>query len=89
MEPAIRSQEEILVDHSAYRDQGPVRGDIITFFRPLPDSTESVLLAKRVVGVPGEEFQLIDKDLSARRTTAFRQTIATLKIGMDVRRTTV
>ena len=51
MEPTIRSDDHVLVNRRAYRQQLPQRGDIILFRGP---GENAVLLAKRILGVPGD-----------------------------------
>jgi signal peptidase I len=58
MEPALKLGECFLTKLAPYRAGCPARGDIVVF--PYPDD-ESKMFVKRVVGLPGERFEIIDK----------------------------
>jgi signal peptidase I len=57
MEPNFYSGERILVDRSAKREASFKRGDVIVFYPPNDDSKHYI---KRIVGIPGDVFKIID-----------------------------
>jgi len=55
MEPTLAKGDFVLTNNSAYRTDGPRRGDIIVFKYPLDERREFV---KRVVGLPGDRLEI-------------------------------
>ena len=51
MTPSLRPGDQVLVDTSAYGDDGPARGDVVVFSNPHAEWRHDV---KRVIGLPGE-----------------------------------
>jgi signal peptidase I len=58
MEPGLTVGKVYFVDEGAYKNQGPARGDIVSFRYP---RDESVLYAKRVIGLPGDKIEMRKK----------------------------
>jgi len=61
MEPGLRSGDLVLVDRQAYRTTEPRRGDIVVARKG------NELIVKRVVGLPGEEVELLQGKLQINR----------------------
>lgn len=58
MEPALYNGQEVLVNRFIYKITSPKRGDVIAF---LPNGNQnSHYYLKRIVGLPGENIQIID-----------------------------
>jgi len=55
MEPTLAKGDLVLTNSSAYRTDGPRRGDIIVFKYPIDERREFV---KRVVGLPGDRLEI-------------------------------
>ncbi len=55
MEPTYKEGQKLWVNRLAYRFGQPLRGDIVA----VKTTGESVLLLKRIVGLPGERFSII------------------------------
>ncbi len=60
MEPTILEGDRLVVDKRSYRFREPGRGDLVVFVAP---ESESALVLKRVVGLPGERLEIRDKEL--------------------------
>jgi signal peptidase I len=56
MAPVLEKDDRVFVNLSKYKNQSPVRGDIIVFIYP-PNRAQT--FAKRVVGLPGDKVQII------------------------------
>jgi signal peptidase I len=56
MEPTARFNEQGLADMRAYDHTPPEHGDVVIFLSPRDNSTHFL---KRVIGIPGDEVQLI------------------------------
>ena len=56
MNPSKKNLELALVDKVAFNETNPKEGDIIVFYIVETDE----FLIKRVIGVPGDEIQIID-----------------------------
>lgn len=55
MEPTYKEGQKLWVNRLAYRFGEPLRGDVVA----VKTTGESVLLLKRVIGLPGERFNII------------------------------
>lgn len=55
MAPTVVVGDHLLADMTAYRKEGPKRGDVAIFLLPRDNST---IFIKRVIGLPGERIQL-------------------------------
>ena len=51
--------ETLLVDKTLYKFNNPERGDVIVFY----DFVDNEFLVKRIIGLPGEEIEIIDGDI--------------------------
>ena len=60
MEPTFHGGEYLIVDQLSYRLGDPERGDVIILRYP---KDESVYFIKRVIGLPGDRVELVDKQL--------------------------
>ena len=62
MEPNFYEKDYLIVDEISYRFHTPARGDVIVFHcnTPLCKASYRDYLIKRVVGLPGEQVELID-----------------------------
>jgi signal peptidase I len=58
MEPTLRHGQFVLVNKLAYRLTAPQRGDVIVFHYPVDPQQEYI---KRVIGLPGDKVDIIDK----------------------------
>ena len=56
MLPTLQDGEYVLVNRLAYRADLPERGDIIVFLSPVDDQD----LIKRVIGLPGDQINVMD-----------------------------
>ena len=56
MDPSKKNLELALIDKVAFNQINPKEGDIIVFYIAETDE----FLIKRVIGVPGDEIQIID-----------------------------
>ena len=66
MEPSLRSGDRVLVKNMQYFTKNPERGDIVAFdsgFRGGLLNKEKVRFVKRVVGLPGDEVQILNGDV--------------------------
>lgn len=66
MEPALRSGDRVLVNNMEYFTKDPERGDIVAYdsgFRGGLWNKEKVRFVKRVVGLPGDEVQILNGDV--------------------------
>ncbi|KPJ94193.1 MAG: hypothetical protein AMJ53_05785 [Gammaproteobacteria bacterium SG8_11] len=57
MVPTLQDGEYVLVNRLAYRNDLPVRGDIIVFSSPQSPDLD---LIKRVIGLPGDNVKIFD-----------------------------
>ncbi len=60
MEPTFHNGEYILTDKVSYRMHPPKRGDVIVFHSP---QDERVDFIKRIIGVPGDEVMVKNKQV--------------------------
>jgi signal peptidase I len=60
MQPTLLVGDYIMVDKSAYRGAVPQRGDIVVFLYP-PDERRTFIM--RIIGTPGEVFQVKDRQV--------------------------
>lgn len=83
MAPTIMKGAIIMGDSSAYRDQKPQRNDVVVMYPPIPTNDPFV---KRIVGVPGDSFELLNGNLTVNGRTV-REPYLTEKTayGMAVR----
>jgi signal peptidase I len=65
MDPALKLGDCFMTKLTPYGAGCPTRGDIVIF--PFPED-ESKLFVKRVVGLPGESFEIIDKRIFVNGT---------------------
>jgi signal peptidase I len=61
MRPTLRHGNLVVVDKRAYRQRDPQRGDLVVAW------CHDELIVKRVVGLPGEELEVIDGILYVNR----------------------
>lgn len=62
MEPNFHDKDYLFVSKQAYRFKAPQRGDVVIFDSSLTDTEgKEKLLIKRVIGLPGEEIDIIDE----------------------------
>ena len=62
MEPNFHDKDYLFVSKQAYRFNEPQRGDVVVFDSSLTDADgNDKLLIKRVIGLPGEELDIIDE----------------------------
>lgn len=62
MEPNFHDKDYLFVSKQAYRFGEPQRGDVVVFDSSLTDEDgNDKLLIKRVIGLPGEELDIIDE----------------------------
>lgn len=62
MEPNFHDKDYLFVSKQAYRSGEPERGDVVVFQSALLDENgRDKLLIKRVIGLPGEEIDIIDE----------------------------
>lgn len=61
MEPALHSQEQLILEKVSYNFVKPERFDIVVLHPPGYD--KSTLYIKRVIGLPGETVQIIDGEI--------------------------
>lgn len=57
MEPALQSNEKILVNKLIYRLQQPKVGEVVVFSFPLDEKKDFI---KRIVGTPGDSLEIKD-----------------------------
>ncbi|MBB5353880.1 signal peptidase I [Haloferula luteola] len=57
MSPTFKEGEMILVRKDAFRDRDPIRNELVAFLNP---ADRKNTLVKRVVGLPGETFEMRD-----------------------------
>ncbi len=63
MEPTLHGGDHVIVNNVQYLTKAPERGDIVAFdsgFRAGLLNKEQVLFVKRVVGMPGDELQIVN-----------------------------
>jgi len=60
MLPTIQLQDRVLVNKTAYWFKEPQRGDIVVFKPPISSDEDYI---KRVLGIAGDEIQVIDMQL--------------------------
>ena len=60
MEPTYTEGQKLWVNRLAYRFGQPLRGDIVA----VKTTGESVLLLKRIIGLPGERFSILGGKVS-------------------------
>lgn len=60
MEPTLDIQDRIVVNKVVYHFRQPERQEIVVFRQVAPEGTEKRDLIKRVMGLPGETFQIKD-----------------------------
>jgi len=60
MEPTLDIQDRIVVNKVIYHFRQPERQEIVVFRQIAPEGTEKRDLIKRVMGLPGETFQIKD-----------------------------
>jgi signal peptidase I len=58
--PTLLIGDHVMVDKTVYRDSEPQRGDIVIFFYP---EDETKTFVKRVIGLPNETIEVIDKSV--------------------------
>lgn len=66
MEPTLHVGDHVMVNNMQYLTKDPARGDIVAFdsgFRAGLMNREQVLFVKRVVGMPGDELQIVNGSL--------------------------
>jgi signal peptidase I len=56
MEPSLHDNERLIIEKITYRFRDPVRGDIVVL---KPPRQGTVPLIKRVVGLPGEQVEIM------------------------------
>ncbi len=62
MEPNFHDKDYLFVSKQAYRFGEPQRGDVVVFDSSLTDEDgNEKLLIKRIIGLPGEELDIIDE----------------------------
>lgn len=62
MEPNFHDKDYLFVSKQAYRFKEPQRGDVVVFDSSLTDEDgNDKLLIKRIIGMPGEELDIIDE----------------------------
>lgn len=62
MEPNFHDKDYLFVSKQAYRFNEPQRGDVVIFDSSLTDTDgKEKLLIKRVIGLPGEEIDIIEE----------------------------
>lgn len=62
MEPNFHAKDYLFVSKQAYRFNEPQRGDVVIFDSSLTDTDgKEKLLIKRVIGLPGEEIDIIEE----------------------------
>ena len=62
MEPNFHDKDYLFVSKQAYRFNEPQRGDVVVFDSSLTDEDgNDKLLIKRIIGLPGEELDIIDE----------------------------
>lgn len=57
MVPTFQDHEQILAEKLSYRFNSPMRGDVVILRLP---ENKNVYAIKRIVGMPGEEVELVD-----------------------------
>jgi len=61
MEPNLHQGQYLLVNKVEYKLHPPARGDIIVFHPP--DDPNGIPLIKRVIGLPGEKVEILDRQV--------------------------
>lgn len=62
MEPNFHDKDYLFVSKQAYKFKEPQRGDVVVFDSSLTDADgNDKLLIKRIIGMPGEELDIIDE----------------------------
>lgn len=62
MEPNFHDKDYLFVSKQAYKFKEPQRGDVVVFDSSLTDADgNDKLLIKRIIGMPGEELDVIDE----------------------------
>ena len=57
MVPSLSPGDQVLVDVSAYGENGPARGDIVVFLGPHAEGRHDI---KRLIGLPGERVVMAE-----------------------------
>lgn len=63
MEPTLTEKEWLFINKFIYLVGSPKIGDVVILKHPLEDGGDVKLLVKRVVGLPGDRIEIIDKHL--------------------------
>ncbi|MFC1983866.1 signal peptidase I [Chloroflexota bacterium] len=63
MEPGLQDGQQLLINKVVYYFDEPQRGDIIVFHPPPPYSSEATPFIKRIVGLPGEVIEVMDRNV--------------------------
>jgi len=61
MEPSLQDEQQLLINKVVYHFHEPERGDIIIFHPPPPYNPKTIPFIKRIIGLPGEIIEIIDK----------------------------
>ncbi|MFC1897126.1 signal peptidase I [Chloroflexota bacterium] len=61
MEPSLQDGQQLLINKVVYFFHEPERGDIIVFHPPPPYNFETIPFIKRIIGLPGEVIEVIDR----------------------------
>ena len=59
MEPTLPVGIRYFLNKTAYRFSSPQRGDVVVF----PSPVEKKDLVKRIIGLPGDEIKIVEKDI--------------------------
>lgn len=73
MEPTLHDGEFVVVNRLAYKQDPPLRGDIIVFYYPLDPSRRFI---KRVIGLPGDLIEISNGNLYINDQLVFEPYIA-------------
>jgi signal peptidase I len=63
MDPTLAEGQRLIVSRLNYLFGDPARGDIIVFNSPRPREPNEPPLIKRVIGVPGDRIEIIDRQV--------------------------